>query len=77
MNKIRRYIIHLLGGVDGAELKAIRTYESVMATYLAYGIVKLSMEKVNGLAADDWCKQMYNYVCGEVEKMEAKLYEIE
>ena len=62
MNKIRKFLIKLLGGVT--------TEDAAMDYAVGYGnghndclvIVLQKMQSLNGLSADEWCKQMYNYI---------------
>ena len=63
MNKIKNYIIHLLGGYTKEEAEEIRsTYFEKGATSVA-SAVKIYLETLNGIPADEWCKLAYGYVC--------------
>lgn len=67
MNKIRKYLIHLLGGVTDEEndwsIKcAIReTGASASKCVLLY------MKICDGLQPDEWCKNIYEYTCKRCE----------
>lgn len=62
MNKIKTFLIHRLGGVTTADaaMDYAVGYENGHNDCLA--IVLQKMQSLNGLSADEWCKQMYNYI---------------
>ena len=73
MNKIRKYLIHLLGGVTDEEAllgiqHAIRTTGAG-----AVGAMLLYMKNCNGLQPDEWCKNVYDYTRKTHERAEKEL----
>ena len=59
MNKIRKYLIHLLGGVTEEELNWSIKYAVRRTGYAAADAMLLFMKNCNGMHADEWCKNVY------------------
>ena len=60
--KIKNYLIHLLGGKTAAEASA-KGAQGYKAGYnFAYAEVHEYMKEQNGLNAHDWCDRMWQYV---------------
>lgn len=57
MNKIRKYLIHLLGGVTEEELNCSIKYAVRRTGASAADAILLFMKNCNGLHADEWCKR--------------------
>ena len=63
MNKIRKYLIHLLGGVTKEELDWSIKY-AVRRTGASEAEAMLQFVKnCHGLKSDEWCKKVYGYTC--------------
>ena len=63
MNKIRKYLIHLLGGVTEKELNWSIKYAVRRTGASASDAILLFMKNCNGLHADEWCKKVYGNTC--------------
>ena len=63
MNKIRKYLIHLLGGVTEEELDWSIKYAVRRTGASAADAMLLFMKNCNGLESDEWCKKVYGYTC--------------
>lgn len=63
MNKIRKYLIHLLGGVTEEELNWSIKYAVRRIGASAADAILLFMKNCNGLHADEWCKKVYGNTC--------------
>ena len=62
MNKIRKYLIHLLGGVTEEELNQNTRYTTWLIGFRAFQKVLRFMKYRYGMPADEWCKTVYGYV---------------
>ena len=75
MNRIRKYLIHLLGGVTkeccDRKIDCLTRVERVHAI----SSVLLIMERCHGMTADDWCKTVYEGTC-ELSKRAVKNLEV-
>ena len=61
MNRIRKCLIHLLGGVTNEELTYSIRYSIRKTGAAAADAMLLYMKNCNGLQPDEWCKKVYNY----------------
>ena len=68
MNKIRKYLIHLLGGVTGEEHQQEVSYHFKAAKADVTQQLKWKMEDCYGQSAEEWCKNMYEYICERHEQ---------
>ena len=68
MNKIRKYLIHLLGGVTRDELQQDVYYYSKAERADVTQQLKWKMEDCYGQSAEEWCKNMYEYICERHEQ---------
>ena len=67
MNKIRKYLIHLLGGVTGDELQQEVYYYSKAAIADELRQIKWKMDGCYGQTSEEWCKNIYEYTCKRCE----------
>lgn len=63
MNKIRKYLIHLLGGVTKEESHEEIVYYSKTARADAILQFKRKMMSCYGQPAEEWCKDIYEFTC--------------
>lgn len=73
MNKIRKYLIHLLGGVTGEELNWSIEYAIRRTGLSASKCVLIYMRTCYGLQPDEWCKKVYDYARKTHERAEKEL----
>ena len=75
MNKIRKYLIHLLGGVTEEELDWSIKYAVRRTGASAADAMLLYMKACYGLEPDEWCKKVYGNTCKIHERAAKKLEE--
>ena len=75
MNKIRKYLIHLLGGVTEEELNWSIKYAVRRTGYAAADAMLLFMKNCNGMHPDEWCKKVYGNTCKIHERAAKNLEE--
>ena len=68
MNKIRKYLIHLLGGVTGDELQQEVSYYFKAAKADELQNIKWIMESCYGQSAEEWCQNVYERTCERLKK---------
>ena len=68
MSKIRKYLIHLLGGVTEDELQQEVSYYFKAERADVTQQLKWKMEDCYGQSAEEWCKNMYEYICERHEQ---------
>ena len=75
MNKIRKYLIHLLGGVTEEELNWSIKYAVRRTGADAVECMLQFVKNCHGLKSDEWCKKVYGYTCETYERAAKKLEE--
>lgn len=75
MNKIRKYLIHLLGGVTEEESDLAIKYAIRRTGASAVECMLLYMKTCYGLKSDEWCKKVYDYTCKTHERAAKNLEE--
>ena len=75
MKKIRKYLIHLLGGVTEEELDWSIKYAVRRTGASAADAMLLYMKACYGLEPDEWCKKVYGNTCKIHERAAKKLEE--
>ena len=75
MNKIRKYLIQLLGGVTEEELDWSIKYAVRRTGASAADAMLLYMKNCNGLHSEEWCKKVYDYTCKIHERAAKNLEE--
>ena len=68
MNKIRKYLIRLLGGVTKEESYEEVVYYSKTARADAILQFKRKMMSCYGQPAEEWCKNVYEFTCEYCER---------
>ena len=68
MNKIRKYLIHLLGGVSKEESYEEVVYYSKSVRADAILHFKSKMTSCYGQPAEEWCKNVYEFTCEYCER---------
>ena len=75
MNKIRKYLIHLLGGVTEEESDMAIKYAIRRTGADAAECMLLYMKTCYGLKSDEWCKKVYDYTRETYERAAKNLKE--
>ena len=73
MKRIRKYLIHLLGGVTDEEALFGIQYAIRRTGAGAAGAMLQYMKNCNGLQTDEWCKKVYDYTREIHERAEKEL----
>ena len=68
MNKIRKYLIHLLGGVTEEQCDKRGIYRSKMSRFDVIRHIKYKMDCCYGQSAEEWRKNIYEYTCEKYEQ---------
>lgn len=63
MNKIRKYLINLLGCVTKEQCEREATLAHKNERAMAISFIKWKMEACYGMPADEWCKAVYEHTC--------------
>lgn len=61
--KIKTWLIHLLGGVTVEESKNSGKGHYRIGVFFTLADLKYYADSLNGKPADEWCKQMYEFIC--------------
>lgn len=67
---MRKFLIHLLGGHTHKEMCDEIVRSSTLARLDALYTIQEFADQMNGMPADDWCKMMYNHICGYIKRLE-------
>lgn len=70
MKKIKSFLIHLLGGHTHKEMCDELVRSNTLARLDTLYTIRKFAEQMNGIPADDWCKRMYNHICGCIKRLE-------
>lgn len=76
MNKIRKYLIHLLGGVTEEYCERKIDYFTRVERVNTLSSVLLMMERCYGQSAEEWCKNVYDNTCERCERAEKYLNDL-
>lgn len=68
-NKFKTWLIHLLGGVTVSE--SIKKSEKIFRLGMKGACIDIRYyaDSLYGKPADEWCKQMYDFICGLQERI--------
>ena len=77
MNKIRKYLIHLLGGVTREQCDRRVGYTAHSSCICAIKSVLLCMKTCYGMPADEWCKAVYEFTCNIHKQMQKEFEDYE
>lgn len=67
---VKLKLIHFLGGVTTEEVKDRQNYTYFLGQRAATQDIKNYAESLNGTNADDWCKNVYNYIVSRLESID-------
>ena len=68
MNKIRKYLIHLLGGVTEEECDVKVLYYSKKARVDEMKGFGQIMDSYYYQSSEEWCRNMYEYTCDKYKR---------
>lgn len=69
MNKIRKKLIHLLGGYTEQEMRDSNYNATQVGKYRTLIEVQAYMRSINGENAETWCDFAWKYVTRTIEEM--------
>ena len=69
MNKIRKKLIHLLGGYTEQEMRDNSYNSAQNGRYKTLIEVQAYMRSINGEEAETWCDLAWQYVTRKIEEM--------
>lgn len=69
MKKIKTWLIHLLGGVTVAENKKGNHISFLLGKKCGCIDIRDYADSLYGEPADEWCKLMYEFICGLQERL--------
>ena len=67
---MRKFLIHLLGGFTNEECVKHNIAHYDLGCRNTYDMVKRFADNLNGTPADEWCKMMYDHICGCLKRLE-------
>ena len=69
MKKFKTWLIHLLGGVTVSESR--KKYEKIFRLGMKGACIDIHeyADFLYGKPADEWCKLMYEFICGLQERL--------
>lgn len=76
MKRIRKYLIHLLGGVTGEYCDRKIDYFTRVERVNALSSVLLMMERCYGQSAEEWCNNVYTNTLERYERAEKYLNDL-
>lgn len=66
MERIKSYLIHLLGGITKQEHARL----SMLNNLARLHSIKQKADSLYGTPPEEWCRQMYSYIIDEIDNME-------
>lgn len=69
MKKIKTLLIHLLGGVTVAESRKRNNISFLLGKKEVCIDIRDYADYLYGKPADEWCKLMYEFICGLQERL--------
>lgn len=69
MNKIRKKLIHWLGGYTEQEMRESNCDSAQTGRYEALLQVRAYMREINGEEAETWCDLAWKYVTRKIEEL--------
>ena len=76
MERIKSYLIHLLGGVTKQELAREKTPSDLFWHFCMLGRIKSIKQKADslyGTPPEEWCRNVYKYITDEIDNITEKI----
>lgn len=70
MERIKSYLIHLLGGITKQEHADLSKLNSTRRDLARLHSIKQKADSLYGTPPEVWCRQMYGYITDEIDNME-------
>lgn len=70
MKQLKKWFIHKLGGLTVSEGMKREHLAYEQGYYFAYICMRGTAERMYGLSAEEWCKNMYEMLDGSIKNIE-------
>lgn len=70
MKRLKNWFIHKLGGLTVSEVMKREHLANEQGSYTAYICMKCTAERMYGLSAEEWCKNMYKMLDSSIKNIE-------
>lgn len=80
MERIKSYLIHLLGGVTKQELAREKATSDLFWHFCMLNrinSIKQKADSLYGTTPEEWCRKVYKYITDEIDNMENNVHEEE
>ena len=80
MERIKSYLIHLLGGVTKQELAREKAPSCLFWHFCMLNrinSIKHKADSLYGTPPEEWCRKVYKYITDEIDNMENNVHEEE
>lgn len=66
---MKKFLIHFLGGITKEECRNMQSISYRCGAYSTLHDLKSFSDQMDGTPADDWCKLIYNHICGSIHRV--------
>ena len=74
MERIKSYLIHLLGGVTKQELAREKASSDLFWHFCMLNRIKHKADSLYGAPPEEWCRKVYSYITDEIDNIEKSIY---
>ena len=74
MERIKSYLIHLLGGVTKQELAMEKAPSDLFWNFRMLNRIKQKADSLYGTPPEEWCRKVYSYITDEIDNIEKSIY---
>lgn len=77
MERIKSYLIHLLGGVTKQELAREKAPSDLFWHFCMLNRInriKHKADSLYGTPPEEWCRKVYSYITDEIDNIEKSIY---
>ena len=69
MERIKSYLIHLLGGITKQDRADLSKLNSTRRDLARLHSIKQKADCLYGTPPEEWCRQMYSYITDEIDNL--------
>lgn len=77
MERIKSYLIHLLGGITKQDRADLSKLNSTRRDLARLHSIKQKADSLYGTPPEEWCRKVYKYITDEIDNMENNVHEEE